>query len=691
MFVAPTPQDPAPAPIQETVVTASRSSATATTTSADVTVVTSDELYATGERSLPRMLAKAAGVFVQETNLGGGAPILRGLIGNQILIVVDGVRLNDSSTRGGPNQSLNGIDPAIVERVEVVRGPTSVLYGSDALGGVILIWTKHREPTRGAADVDGAFHAAVDGSYQSVTEGYRTSLELSGAGESYGWLAALGYHDWDDLESASGTVDNTGYDGESYFGSWKSTLGRARTLRATTIISKDHDVPRTDRLNVGFGQTNPSNDEFLFAIQDRQFNVLTYEDANPGLFADAVQVRGSFRFYNEDREIRNFGSSTRRMEHDTVTTLGLGVDFKKAIGADHLVTYGFDVDYDEIDSGRTDVNINTGVQTPNVGSFAPGSRYTSSGIFVQDELLSLQPFDVTLGMRYGFYDFAFKDPTTSQREEGDFDSLSGSLAVGRDVADGVKLVGTVAQGFRAPNLSELARDASFAGGTELHNADLDPEQSLYGELALQVQAEDWNGALAVFANSISDTIGRRLVNAGGPAIGDETYIRDNAGTVELYGVEGSYSRRLGGSASPWTFDTRVEWTYGKQYDDFVDPTTGDQPFLDVPATKVPPLFGTVGVGYEARTWLERADLSMRWATSQNKLAPQDKTDPRIDPTGTDGWVTLDFDLTGPIGERSRGSYWSFGVHNLLDEEYRVHGSGFDAPGFGVVAGVHLSF
>lgn len=689
MLVAtPLPQDPAP--VQEIIVTAPRSAATATTTAANVTVVTGDELYATGERSLPRMIEKAAGVFLQETNLGGGSPILRGLIGNQILIVVDGIRLNDSSTRAGPNQSLNGIDPAIVERVEVVRGPTSVLYGSDALGGVILVWTKQRRPTRGA-EVDAELHAEFDGSYQTVTDGYRASVELSDAGRSYGWLAALGYHDWDDLESASGTVENTGYEGEGFFGSWESSLGRARSLRATTIVSKDHDVPRTDRLNVGYGQTTPASSEFLYEIQNRQIAALTYDDANAGMFADSVQARASFRYYDEDREIRNYGSSTRRLEHDTVNTLGFGVDFRKAIGSEHLLTYGFDTDLDDIDSGRVDVDVNTGVQTPKLGNFAPDSRYVASGVFAQDELLSFQPYDVTLGLRYAFYDFEFEDATTSQREDGDFDALSGSLAIGREISDGVRLVGTVAQGFRAPNLSELARDASFAGGTELHNADLEPEESLYGELALEVEAARWKGALAAYVNSISDSIGRRLVTAGGPAVGDEVYIRDNAGTVELYGVEGSYSRRLGAADSPWSFDARVEWTYGRQYDDFVDPITNAQPYLDVPATRVPPLFGSVGLGYLARRdWLERADLLLRWATSQDELSPQDLADPRIDPDGTDGWVTVDVDVTGPIGARERGSYWSFGIHNLFDEDYRVHGSGFDAPGFGLVFGLHLS-
>ena len=113
---APPPQDTV---LEETVVTAPRSELPVTTSAAKVTVVTGEELARTGERSLPRALGLAAGVWIQESNLGGGAPVLRGLLGNQVLIMLDGVRLNDATTRFGPNQDLNSIDPAIVDRVEV--------------------------------------------------------------------------------------------------------------------------------------------------------------------------------------------------------------------------------------------------------------------------------------------------------------------------------------------------------------------------------------------------------------------------------------------------------------------------------------------------------------------------------------------------------------------------------------------
>ena len=133
--------------LPESVILAPRTSDTVTSSLAKVQHLSGEELRATGERSLPRAIAKVGGVWLQETNQGGGAPVIRGLLGNQILIMVDGVRLNDSTTRFGPNQSLNMIDPSIVERVDLIRGANSIVYGSDAVGGVISIWTVNQSPT----------------------------------------------------------------------------------------------------------------------------------------------------------------------------------------------------------------------------------------------------------------------------------------------------------------------------------------------------------------------------------------------------------------------------------------------------------------------------------------------------------------------------------------------------------------
>lgn len=686
----------------ETIVTAPRSDAPATRSEANVTVVTSDDLVRTGERTLPRMIAAAAGsgLWLQETNTGGGSPMLRGLIGEKVLIVVDGVRLNDATTRLGPNQSLNTIDPAIVERVEIVRGPASVLYGSDAIGGAILIWTKRRAPgspnARGTPDGLGGFAKT---SYESASNGLRGSLGASGSSGRDAWLLIGSAADWNELRTGDGEVDFTGYDSRALFGSFVHDFDDERSLRLSARVHRDFDVPRTDRLQVGFGQTQPSNSVFDFVLQDNSGITLEYTDESRGTFSDRMQARLFLRHYEEQREIQATGSSTLREERDVVRGYGLGVDWRKQLSEDHRLTYGLDFERDEvIESERSNVDVGTGVGTPGVPTFAPNSRYATAGVFAQDEIAAFAPFDVTIALRYTRSQFSFDEftggPGGGEEQDGDFDALTGSLAVARDLSEEWRVTASLSQGFRSPHLDDVAKNASIFGGTELANPDLEPEESLTGEIDILHESGPWKSTLAMFYTGISDAIGRRLVDEGDPGeTGDETYLRENTGRVGIWGAELGTRRRLGGAASDYAVGAGIAYTRGRQWDDTVDPVTGEAPFDDVPARRIPPLHGRLSLFYEplepthAIAW---GELRLSLADRQDELNPEDESDPRIDPDGTPGWATLDLDLGGPIAETKTCS-WSLGLHNLLDESYRVHGSGVDAPGFNVVVGLHCAF
>ncbi len=136
----------------------------------------------------------------------------------------------------------------------------------------------------------------------------------------------------------------------------------------------------------------------------------------------------------------------------------------------------------------------------------------------------------------------------------------------------------------------------------------------------------------------------------------------------------------------------AEFIYGVQWDDLEDPNTGEKLFNGEPAQRVPPLHGQLGFAYEPkapRSFVHWARATFHWAFDQDRLSPTDLSDPRINPNGTQGWRTLDLDCGGPLGLVGDGSTWSAGIHNLWDEEYRIHGSGFDAPGIGFVVGVRL--
>ena len=701
MFLQDVPQ------VVETTIVALRSEQSVPRSSASVTVLDAEDLRRTNERTLPRMIAQAAGVgvFLQETNTGGGAPILRGTLGERVLIVVDGVRLNDGTTRQGPNQSLNTIDPAIVERVEVVRGPASVLYGSDAVGGAILITTKRRAPD--SANLAGDQHGlqgGLDQSFQTANLGWRGSLHASGATAKDGWLANATFENWDELRTGDGEVDNTGYSSDAQFGSWVRQFDARRALSVVARRKVDHDVPRTDRMNAGFGQSFPASAEFIFTRQDASAAVVEWTDSSAGALSDRMQLRLYARRYAEDRQLRSQDtttgapSATRGFESEDTLGFGLGADWKTALGERHLLTWGVDLETEDIESERVNQVVATGAETPGVPPYAPNSRYTTAGLYAQDEWRAFDALDVVAGARWSWIGFGFDEftsgPDGGAHVDGEFDDLSGSLQVGRDVAPGLRLSAMVAQGFRAPHMDDLAKRSTTYGGATLPNPDLEPEKSLSGEFTVDWTKDAWTGAASLWHTHIDDAIGARRVDDGGTpdSGGDDTYLRDNVGSLALYGVELRVERRLEGAWSDFAVALGATWTEGKQYDPTIDPATGEAAD-GVPGRRIPPLYGELALRYDPSApegLVHWGELSLKAADEQDQLNPEDKLDPRIDPNGTDGWATLGFDLGGPLGAQSR-SRWSLGLHNIFDEAYRIHGSGVDAPGINAVFGLEWNF
>ncbi len=686
--------------VRETVVVAPRSETREEQTPAVVTVVSGDELRSTGERSLPRALGRASNVWIQETSLGGGAPVVNGLLGNRVLIVVDGVRLNDSTTRSGPNQSLSDIDPGTVERIEIVRGPVSLLYGSDAVGGAILVWTRRRRPLGSSAGAEDQrpWRGALELEYGSAARGGQLSGTLSHATENQGWVTLGSVQDYEDMRAGGGrTQDFTGYSGGGLFGSWEAGVGDDRTLRLVGRRTRSVDVPRTDKLTVGFGQLQPTHQMWHYELQDRWSTLLAYTDESGDGFADRVQARLSLRHYTEERRRLATGSTTETFERDETDTLGLSVDWQRAVGSNQLLTFGLDVDLDSVDAIGVETDTGTGAQTTVGGAFADDARYLSSGLFVRDEIFSFEPWTVTLGARLSYFAFSFENfpANGGGSEAGSFAALSTAASATRPLSARTNVTATLAQAFRGPNLDDLANNGSFAGGTEFANPDLEPEQSLTAQLSIDTRREAWGGFAGVFFTHIDDLIGRTLLNPGNPPPGDETYLRDNVGHAELVGIDAGCDRRLGGEGSPWSARALANLTFGTQRGDNVDPS--DPGAEEVPFQRVPPVHGVFVVRWDEPRERRRFDwgqISLTWALDQNRLHPQDESDPRIDPDGSDGWALLDVDVGGPLGWDPAGegaSTWTLGVHNLFDTHYRVHASGLDSPGLQVVLGVHLAF
>jgi hemoglobin/transferrin/lactoferrin receptor protein len=639
-----------------------------------VSVVTAEMLHRGNYRTVPEALTELPGVFVQETNYAGGSPIVRGLIGNQVLLLVDGVRLNDATYRLGPNQYLNTVDINSVERIEVIHGPGSVLYGSDALGGVINIITKSR-----AAGAGNGFEARVavrgataDGSGVGRVEvvGAAGSLDVSGGVSlrSFGDLTGGG---------ATGRQPYTGYrerDGDA-----KLAFAVSPRQRLTASVQSVHqdDVPRTDMLSAG------TDLEYEWNPETRTLGHASYVIDRPWSFADNLSLSASYQVQSERfNRITSAKPSVERQHDDEVRSTGVVVQLGSTAPGRQLFTYGAEYYHDSVTSTRTDVTIQTGATKGEKGTFADGATYRSIALFVQDEVEVSTALSLALGLRYNEFrlNAISRDAAAGSVTVDSNPSALTSSAYGQyRLTPHVSLVGGVAQGFRAPNVDDSTIVGSFGGGFEVPASNLAPERSLNVEAGVRVQHPLVTGDLRYFESRFDGLIQRvastfrdlPYMDLNGNDVRDpkeeSVYQRHNTGSALIRGIE---AQARGPIARGWGWSANLGWCYGE------DSVTGD------PLRRVPPLKAVVALRWSNRrgAWVEGYGIL---AGRQDRLAPGDLTDPRIRPTGTPAFATANLRAGLDVARRLRVT---IAVENLFDATYRLHGSGIDAPGRTLVVG-----
>jgi hemoglobin/transferrin/lactoferrin receptor protein len=644
-----------------------------------ISVVTAEMLRRGNYRTLPQALNELPGVLVQETNYAGGSPIVRGLIGNQVLLLVDGVRLNDATYRLGPNQYLNTVDINSVERIEVIHGPGSVLYGSDALGGVINIVTKSRRPGGGAgieARLAGR-GATADGSGVGRVEmsGGTGSLDVSGGISLKSFGDLTGGH-------ATGLQPFTGYDERD--GDVKLAFALSPRQRLTASLQSVHqsDVPRTDMLRAG------TDLEYEWNPETRTLGHVSYVLDRPGSFLDGLSLSASYQVQSERfNRITSAKPSVERQHYDDVRTTGVVAQFSSTAPWRQLFTYGAEYYHDAVTSTRTDVTIPTGATKAEKGTFADGSTYQSIALFVQDEVDVSTALSLVLGLRYSEFrlDAVSRDVSAgSVAVHSRPAALTGSAYAQYRLTPHVSLVGGVAQGFRAPNVDDSTIFGSFGGGFEVPASGLEPERSLNVEAGVRVQHRAVTGDVRYFESWFDGLIQRQLstfrdlpfmdLNGNGARDPKEesVYQRHNMGSAMIRGIE---AQAQGPFARGWDWRANVGWCHGE------DSVTGD------PLRRIPPVKGTVAIRWSTRhgAWVEGYSIL---AGRQDRLAPADLTDPRINPAGTPAFATVN--LRAGVDATSRLRV-TVGAENLLDASYRLHGSGIDAPGRTLVVGVEWRF
>ena len=747
---------------------------------------------------LPAALREEVGVEVQQTSAHQGAVIVRGLTGQQVLHLVDGVRFNNSTFRPGPNQYFALLDPNFVERVEVARGPSSAQYGSDSLGGTVNALPVRAYPLPSGQQFSGEFtpfvrtadwasggalrlsYGTKDWNLQGGASGARMQDLRTGGGEdSHAAVTRfLGLRS----DVLGQRLQDTAFTQAAGFGRFFWTPAAGHTLTASYLRSEQLGGRRYDQLNGGNGNLiNSFNPQILDLFYFR------YEKQPLGRL-DTLSATFSYNSQRDDRREQGgagnaFAATTD--EFNDTDAFGYQVQATTHLGARHSLVFGGEIFDEYIDSTRAKFDPVTRLTEAVRPRFPDESRYTTAGLFYQHgyevirNRLRLQG-----GLRYSAFNFRTFADANLRDASGrplvpDFSTtlqdVTFNLGAVVSVTQNVQVFSAVRRGFRAPNATDFSSVGLTSNGFEISpnqggdaggfigtKADssavstgqrvtaLQPEVLYNYELGAKLQSRRMSASVSGFTNDISDFITKRALllppGAAGQTLGGQTIVaqlptgavitgldprpvlvRANVGAVRIWGIESAWQGQVSDS---WLATANFYYLRGR------DQETGDPPDIE---GGLPPATGFVSLRWQPlgkRYWVEGYSNLVSY---QDRLSSLELADQRIGAERSIASITAFFNngavarglvrngillatgenlaqllnrVLGPgvadaplftrtpgfVTANLRGGYQVgestdlvIVLENLLDKNYRWHGSGVDAAGFNLQLSYRIRF
>ncbi len=649
-------------PLGSITVTANRYEERTFLTQPNITVADAEQFGERNFSTTAEVLREEPGILVQKTTYGHGAPIIRGLIGKYVLLAYNGIRLNKPTFRFGGNQYLNTIDLQSLDRVEIARGPSSVMYGSDAIGGVVNAIS--RAPLFGNDRF--TLSPKVTSRYSSADNGRSLALNIDGGFNKFSGALDLSYKKIEDLRGGGNIGKQVPTGWEEYDGSARLYyfIDNGNSLTVDYLAVRQNNVPRYDNY------VNGDFEEYIYDPQDRDLAALTFDRHHDTGLWRSLKVNVSWQNELEGTNTRKTGKTVRNEALDEITTWGTYAQTVISPHARHRLAFGGEFYRDKVISQQ--VEIRDGVASPVRGTFPNNSKYISSGIYLQDDWTLTEKLSLTAGTRYNYYkvDSPLGEPFGDCKD--DFRDITGSVGLTFRPIEKLNLIARWSQGFRAPSFNDLVVLKYSSSGVDAPSPGLKSEHSNNFELGAKVLSDNFDGELFVFYNDLRDLIDRYPGTYNGLTFYDEDgdgiqnddeydiYQKFNVDHARIYGFEyrGRYNLN-----HHWTVNTNCFWTRGENIT------------LDEPLSRIPPIMGMAALKYAHRKniWVE---FFVRAAGDQRRLSTRDRDDSRIETNGTPGWATVNL----------RGFY-GFGrisvnvnLENIADYKYKEHGSGIYCPG-----------
>ena len=488
--------------LNEVVLSVSRNMQNVATLSRKVSVINRNSFNLDLPRNTAEMLYHGGGIHVQKSQSGGGSPLIRGFEANRVLLVIDGVRMNNAIYRSGHVHNAISIDANSLERTEVIFGPSSVGYGSDALGGVIHFYTKTPRLNK-----DEFFDYKKSISYnlkdQSKVNNY--SLELStknwASYTSYtksdfgdvhmGKVRNHGYNDWGLVNYYSENINgkffenqsvnnnpnlqrNTAYKQKDFIQKFNFKIFKTARLILNFQFSESSNINRFDKLSEKNEDGTLKFAEWYYGPQKRSFISSKLSFQAKKLF-DRADIIFAFQKIDESRNKRKFGSNLLNIQDENLNVFSINSDFFKRIDRQKSIAYGFELANNQLNSNGFESMINSDYLNSSLSRYPnDGSSYRSlAGYFNFKKFINVKT-NYDFGLRISNisikanWDFNFFDSDYDDKYDTLFfqqfdglemtnSSVTGSLGIVHRMNDFNKLSLNVSSGFKSQNNDDIVK------------------------------------------------------------------------------------------------------------------------------------------------------------------------------------------------------------------------------------------
>ena len=671
--------------------------------------INANRIQFTNPQTSADLLENTGQVYIQKSQLGGGSPMIRGFSTNRLLITVDGVRMNNAIFRGGNLQNVISIDPFSVQNTEVTLGSGSVIYGSDAIGGVMSFYTQKPQ----LSHIDSLlFNANVIVRYATANDEKTGHFDFNLGYKKWAFVTNASYTDFGDLRMGSQGPDEylrpefvlATNNGDVVIQNNNPLVQKVTGYNQINLMQKAHyesdenlsfdlglfytatsNYSRYDRL-IRYRGDNLRSAEWNYGPQKWfMSNLQVTKLSSNSIVYDKIKATVAYQNFQESRVDRDFQSTTRNIREEAVDAYSFNLDFEKQLSRKTEFFYGLEYIYNKVKSSGDEEDISTHILTPTVSRYPNGASWQSAAVYSSIKYKPNTKFILQSGLRFNhiiskanftqnntYLNLPF---SASKNEAG---ALTGTAGISWSPNKTLQWKLNASSAFRAPNIDDIGKVFdSEPGSVVVPNENLKPEYAYGGELGLKLNFGD---KVILDMNTYYTYLDNALVRRDFTLNGESEIVYDG----ELSNVQA-----IQNASKAWIYGFEVgakinitnQFKLTSQYN--IIGGTEVEGNIEVPVRHAAPSFGNTHLVWDSGNLKFDAFVNCNGELSFYQLAPSETEKDYIYALDTNGnpyspsWYTLNLRTQYQL---TNATTLTASLENITDQRYKTYSSGIAAAG-----------